>query len=294
MELRTERAWDITASLLIGQEAHVVRFYAVLDGNDPQNAVLAVFDTDLQLIDPQALFHQFPAPEGSDTPPDGDLFPGFPTLRWDTYVGIGNLESSGGDDTDTFPDFVMGADFLLGGWFNADPPNMQGAPDQDNAVFLGQWTLFGLPKNTQTRLPPGIDLISPHVFGELTVGYGSSTGSMNTRVQIAAQTDCNGNSTPDLDDLSGGTSLDQNFNNIPDECDPCMCGDLDGDDFVTLSDFGVFSGCFGVIQVGPFCNELQFRCSDMNEDLVINLADFSTFAVVFLSHATNSTPNCGN
>ena len=92
VQLRTGPGLDVTATLLIGQEAHVVRFYAVFDGNDPQNAVLAVFDTDLQLIDPQAFFHQFPPPEGADTPPDGDLFPGFPTLRWDTYVGIGNLD----------------------------------------------------------------------------------------------------------------------------------------------------------------------------------------------------------
>ena len=37
--------------------------------------------------------------------------------------------------------------------------------------------------------------------------------------------DCNGNSTPDDQDISGGTSLDCQPNGIPDECDP----DGDGD-----------------------------------------------------------------
>jgi hypothetical protein len=38
-------------------------------------------------------------------------------------------------------------------------------------------------------------------------------------------TDCNRNGVPDTGDIASGTSLDQNANNVPDECD----GDADGD-----------------------------------------------------------------
>jgi hypothetical protein len=46
-------------------------------------------------------------------------------------------------------------------------------------------------------------------------------------------------------------------------------GDFNGDDEVNLADFGVFQVCFGGAPVG------QCLCTDLNNDLAIDLSDFS-------------------
>ncbi len=50
---------------------------------------------------------------------------------------------------------------------------------------------------------------------------------------------------------------------------PLQPGDFDGDDIVSLVDFGIFQLCFGSAPVG------QCRCTDLNNDGAIDLIDFS-------------------
>ena len=54
--------------------------------------------------------------------------------------------------------------------------------------------------------------------------------------------DCNGNFILDADDVSGGSSPDDNANGLPDECD--ICGDLDADLDVDGDDFALFLMAF--------------------------------------------------
>ncbi len=81
---------------------------------------------------------------------------------------------------------------------------------------------------------------------QLTVSYPTPLMRLSVPTQILTWTvgaDCNGNGVRDPIDLSNHTSLDANFNSIPDECDALICcsgktGNVDGDagDVVDISD----------------------------------------------------------
>ena len=71
------------------------------------------------------------------------------------------------------------------------------------------------------RLNPGLGMwtitVDPFV-GNYSVNQGYAlvaTGALSVSAP-----DCNGNSVPDTDDISGGTSIDCNGNGVPDECEP--------------------------------------------------------------------------
>ena len=73
----------------------------------------------------------------------------------------------------------------------------------------------------------------------------------------------------------------------------CVCGDLDGSGGrVDLSDFNVFSVCFGLREPTVICQQELFDCADLNQDDWINLTDFSTFQVLFGTVSSNSPPSC--
>ena len=73
---------------------------------------------------------------------------------------------------------------------------------------------------------PSFDAIAEVISQPLTVRVG----------------DCNGNFILDADDVSGGSSPDDNANGLPDECD--ICGDLDADLDVDGDDFALFLMAF--------------------------------------------------
>lgn len=62
-------------------------------------------------------------------------------------------------------------------------------------------------------------------YADLIVGApfddnnGSKSGSASVLAGWASFTDCNGNGVPDADDITTGTSSDNNQNGIPDECE---------------------------------------------------------------------------
>ncbi|MFG0258581.1 MAG: hypothetical protein ACF8GE_11825 [Phycisphaerales bacterium JB043] len=86
-------------------------------------------------------FYQTGAPFGGDTPPNSGFFGFDPDLQWDTYVSIGVMDSTVGDDTTTDPDFAFGSNSVVGGYFDANPGSPDGATDENNEVFIGQFTV---------------------------------------------------------------------------------------------------------------------------------------------------------
>ncbi|MFN0134667.1 MAG: dockerin type I domain-containing protein, partial [Phycisphaerae bacterium] len=80
--------------------------------------------------------------------------------------------------------------------------------------------------------------------------------------------DCNANGFPDSCDIASGTSLDTDGNGRPDECDPPPCpGDVNGDQFVNLTDLSILLANFG--DVG------SPSTGDLNGDGDVNLTDLS-------------------
>ncbi len=68
------------------------------------------------------------------------------------------------------------------------------------------------------NVPPGQGSVT---LGQFKSGAPTSLSGVST-VPSGAPADCNGNGTPDADDIANGTSLDCNGNSIPDECEgPC-------------------------------------------------------------------------
>lgn len=100
--------------------------------------------------------------------------------------------------------------------------------------------------------------------------------------------DCNGNGTPDAQDLANGTSKDCNANGAPDECEddldsngddvPDTCqwsrGDFDLDGDVDMTDFGFFQKCL----TGPAVN-LSAGCelASLDGDTHVDDDDFVIF-----------------
>ncbi|UCG32843.1 MAG: hypothetical protein JSU68_14405 [Phycisphaerales bacterium] len=295
IQLRTDPLWDDAASALLTADAHVVRLYAVFDGPagpNNENVVLAAFDSTLSVADAAAAFYQTPAPPGSDTAPSSDLFATYPALEWDTFVSVGVLDSLSGDTTAVFPDFVMGINTITGGWYNSYPPNHQGAPDQDFAVVLVQLTILGLPPDVDAAAEPDLLVHNPVLDGTLTVSHNSANGPINTEVTFTTLVDCNGNGIDDQIDIDEGTSEDSNRNDVPDECDDCICGDLDLNGRVNLNDAVTFFGCYWLPEPDPNCSAWQLECSDLDQDGNVSLSDYATFAVIYGKEMTLSPPQC--
>jgi len=87
--------------------------------------------------------------------------------------------------------------------------------------------------------------------------------------------DCNANDVADPDDIATGTSLDDNLNDIPDECE--LFGDFNGDSRLDLRDYQGLQLCFGAAsadQPGPRCIRL-----DLDIDGDVDLADFAVWGI---------------
>ena len=296
VELRTDSAWDGAATTLLGEDAHVVRLYAVFDGPagpGDENVVLSAYDSTIATLEELAQFYQEGPPHGGHTAPNSDYFATYPTLEWDTFVSIGKLDSAGeGDSTALYPDFVMGSDSVLGGWYNSYPPNLQGAPDGDFAVFLAQFTVLGLPSEIDATAGPDLVIYNTVFAGELTVSHNSPAGPVEVDVIFEELIDCNGNSIPDHMDIAGGTSQDGNGNGVPDECEVCYCGDVNEDGLVDLADFSTFASCFWLSEPSVNCNSWRFNCMDLDADGFVDLVDYATFAVIYGLTMTFAPPHC--
>jgi len=145
---------------VIPDDTRVFNLYAVFDGtqaDDFRNTVLSVGDTFLQIgkiNNPNAQFVQVADGfrSNEDLAPNAQVAGFFPETLFDTYVGIGTKVGAGAATTD--PDFNDAAggvqgNTIIGGWFNSDPPNLQGAattlgPSGGFEVFLGNFGITGL------------------------------------------------------------------------------------------------------------------------------------------------------
>ncbi len=85
--------------------------------------------------------------------------------------------------------------------------------------------------------------------------------------------------------MDDGTSLDENENGLPDECET-WTGDLTGDCRVVPEDYAIWLPCFtgpGPADPPEGCDLDVFRASDSDHDWDVDLVDFSAFARRFAS-----------
>ena len=113
--------------------------------------LLSVGFSDISTTDPNGFFQH---PFGGNTSPACNLLPVFPALACDSFATIGVTCDDGSDASSTDPDFdgcAFNCDNIApgcedntlcgevhGGWFNADPGNDQGDPDENLRVLIAQ------------------------------------------------------------------------------------------------------------------------------------------------------------
>lgn len=156
----------------------VFNLYAKFDGQSAIDTVLSVGQPDTivgfglnLMLNPGANFYQTPGAAGGTTVGGiNDDGAGDNRRYWNTFVSIGvkNFGSDYGpiyeDTSSADPDFGMrntdglgspalqANDFMAGGWFNASPPNLQGAAQAGPngfQVFLGQFSVKDLAPGSQ-------------------------------------------------------------------------------------------------------------------------------------------------
>jgi subtilisin family serine protease len=86
--------------------------------------------------------------------------------------------------------------------------------------------------------------------------------------------DCNGNTFTDSTDIADGTSLDENGNGVPDECEPDCPGDLSGDSQVDLEDLAMLLASYGM-------TDATYEDGDLDGDGDVDLADLSALLAVY-------------
>ncbi len=162
-EIREDAALNSTATGLIGQDARVLRLFAIYDGpGTPGPLSPGVIDPneftgignlntgDVTMSLAQGTFYQDAF--GADTVAGlNPLFiPLAPSVEWDSYLAVGGDVFAAGatlnTQTSTAPDFVWGPDSITGSWFNSAPGNDFADARADGAefsVFAGQFTVVG-------------------------------------------------------------------------------------------------------------------------------------------------------
>jgi serine protease AprX len=86
--------------------------------------------------------------------------------------------------------------------------------------------------------------------------------------------DCNGNTVTDPVDIEEGTSLDENGNGIPDECEPDCPGDLNGDGVINLEDLATLLANYGT-------SGGAFEDGDLDGDGDVDLSDLSALLALY-------------
>lgn len=139
------------------------------------------------------------------------------------------------------------------GWFNQNPPNLQGRVGACGVVKLGQFV---------TTATGSVEFF-------IKVGYvdGQGGGIQFGQGQVALagsdSNDCNGNGTLDACDILAGAETDDDLDGTPDSCEGPL-GDLNGDGTVTASDFALLLTAWG---------STGSNAADLNGDGVVDAAD---------------------
>jgi hypothetical protein len=124
----------------------VIRLYAWFDapGDGQTNTVLSTGFMNIVPVASGISFYQDPV--GGLKAPNSAFFQFVPTLEFDTFGTIGVLDALNGDSTAVDPDASMNQSSILGGWFNPDVLNFNGAAIDQGGFFgtlLFQITVFG-------------------------------------------------------------------------------------------------------------------------------------------------------
>jgi hypothetical protein len=233
----------------------------------------------------------------------------------DSYVCIGGGEGfASGNSTAADPDWGAAGfntaqipygngDTSGPGWFNQNPPNLQGRVNAQGQVKLGQ---FVVPPDSviTIRLKLGYNNGQGGgvQFGDLafTLGFGSGmtdcddngvvdvfeiqcspeldcdlTGTLDVCEFVDCDSngvhdpcefvDCDGNGTLDACDIGSGFDSDTNGNGVPDACE-FPWGDLNRDGIVTAGDFSMLLTAWGTTKP---------NLADLNRDGVVDGADMT-------------------
>ena len=111
---------------------------------------------------------------------------------------------------------------------------------------------------------------------------GSNTGAIYVFDQRS--NDCNGNGTLDICEITAGTTLDCNYNDIPDQCEDCLPGDFNCDDNVDSSDMSGLIDCMAGPGRTPLllpspCYLYCLEVFDFSEDGDVDLEDAALFII---------------
>jgi hypothetical protein len=185
----------------------------------------------------------------------------------DSYGCIGGGEGfASGNSTAADPDWgaagfntaqIPYGDGTFGpGWFNQNPPNLQGRVNGCGIVKLFQGILASGAKPATVRVKLGYN--NGQGGG---VAFADSTFVLDPSILAG---DCNGNGVLDLCDILSGTANDANENGIPDSCE--NPGDLNQDGAVDAADVTILLDNWGA--TGP-------NIADLNGDGFVGASDFS-------------------
>ena len=156
----------------------------------------------------------------------------------DSYTTIGGGEGiSSGNSTAFDPDWgaananqpqIPFGNFKTGpGWFNQNPPNLQGRVDATGRVKVAQFLLADCTLGATIFLKVGYNdgAGSAALYGEATFELGGGANcngnGVNDACEIAdgSASDCNGNAIPDSCDIADGLETDLNGNSVADSCE---------------------------------------------------------------------------
>jgi len=216
-------------------------------------------------------FHQDPLGGPTSQSINPALFETFPELRYDSFVTIGSLDSSGNPYPENalsdigidWNSFESGGDLSTGdgAWF-ISPKDNQGEPqsftDQDcssqTGVLVARLTVRGNDAQVHVEaLFQGRD--------DTNTTWQSSAGH---DISYDGSLDCNGNTVPDACDIANGDSEDVDGNGIPDECEGEDCtGDIDGSGAIGVDDLLSIIAAWGG-------NDAD---ADLNEDGIVGVDD---------------------
>jgi hypothetical protein len=181
VQLQTNNSWNSAATTAIndGNQYRVVRMFAVFSAADTVLSVGHNVATSgrFQLFQNSSAFYQ--SNFGNNFSPNSGLFGVAPALQWDTFVSVGRLTNDAGDATSADPQFSFadqlpgtGQDTVNGGWFNSNPPSLQGQAQSIGggqfATFLGQFTVRGQAV-APTTSTIGTSIVNETFFGNLVV-----------------------------------------------------------------------------------------------------------------------------
>jgi len=210
----------------------------------------------------------------------------------DSYVCIGGGEGfASGNSTAADPDWgVAGfnaAQIPYGngntngpGWFNQNPPNLQGRVNANGQVKLGQFVIASADEANGAT-----------IF--LKVGYRDGKGPIQfgdgTFPGLCCDADCDADGTPDSIQIAENPSLDCDTNGRIDSCDILYSpgldcegnGVLDVCEFVDCDENGTHDGCDIAIGFDSDDNAngvpdaCEFPVGDLNRDGIVSAGDFS-------------------